>query len=474
MNAQALLDALTANEPAHIAFLQSLIRAPSPNPPGDTRQAAAVVQAYLTSHGLHPRIIAPKAHMPNVVAEFNCSGATDVAVGADRDDDDDDDHHHHHHHRQHPRLMLNGHLDVFPAGDGHDWDRSPWSGDVVDGRLHGRGTVDMKAGTAASVIAFATLYQYREYLRRGSVGLAAVSDEETGGKFGTRWLLDHDDDGEDVRRHPSSSSSLGPGPVGETTTTTSSPWAGNVMINAEPGGLGTIRFAEKGTLRLTFTVDVGPGAHGAYTHLSPSATRIAAALIGELAVVEEIVPDLDPALKAYLARKEVRAAIDECMGEGAADIAMKCTLNIGTIHGGLKVNMIPGTCVFEADIRMPLGLTAEEVMEVIRKVLESYPEATVEVQQAASNPAAGCAHDHPMVDILARQAERVTGKRPVAIPSLGATDCKFYRYKGVPAYVFGVSPETMGAKNESVSVEEFLAVVKTHALAAWEYLGGEM
>lgn len=433
MNAQALLDALAANEPAHIAFLQSLVRAPSPNPPGDTRQAAAVIQSYLTSHGLHPRIIAPQAHMPNVVADFDCSAGTGQ------------------------RLILNGHLDVFPAGDGSDWDRSPWSGDVVDGRLHGRGTVDMKAGTAASVIAFAALFLYREHLK-GSVGLAAVSDEETGGKYGTRWLLDHDDEGRELADERE----------------TRSPWAGDVMINAEPGGLGTIRFAEKGTLRLTLTVDVGPGAHGAYTHLSKSATRIAAALIEALAVVEEIGPDLDPELKAYLEREDVRAAIDECMGKGAADIAMKCTLNIGTIHGGLKVNMIPGTCVFEADIRMPLGLKAEEVMEVIHKVLNAYPEARVEVQQAASNPAAGCAHDHPMVNILARQAERVIGKRPVAIPSLGATDCKFYRYKGVPAYVFGVGPETMGAKNESVSVDEFLAVVKTHALAAWEYLGGAM
>lgn len=162
------------------------------------------------------------------------------------------------------------------------------------------------------------------------------------------------------------------------------------------------------------------------------------------------------------------------MGKGAADIAMKCTLNVGTIHGGLKVNMIPGSCVFEADIRMPLGLKAEDVMDVIHGVLKQYPEAKVEIQEAASNPAAACAHDHPMVDILARQAETVTGRRPVAIPSMGATDCKFYRYKGIPAYVFGVSPETMGAKNESVSVDEFLVVVKTHALAAWEYLGGKI
>lgn len=300
MNAQALLDALTADEPAQIAFLQHLVRAPSPNPPGDTRQAAAVIQAYLASHGLTPRVIAPQAHMPNVVADFSCA---DDAHG--------------------PRLVLNGHMDVFPAGDGRDWDRSPWSGDIVGGRLHGRGTVDMKAGTAATVVAFAHLFQFRESLR-GSVALTAVSDEETGGAFGTRWLLAHD--GEGTR-------ALAPGEK--------SPWAGDVMINAEPGGLGTIRFAEKGTLRLTFTVDVGPGAHGAYTHLSKSATRIAAELIGRLAVVEDIVPDLDPGLRAYLEREDVRAAIDECMGKGAADIATKCTLNIGTLHGGLKVSIRP-------------------------------------------------------------------------------------------------------------------------------------
>lgn len=60
------------------------------------------------------------------------------------------------------------------------------------------------------------------------------------------------------------------------------------------------------------------------------------------------------------------------------------------------------------------------------------------------------------------------------IPSLGATDCKFWRYEGVPAYFFGVSPEGMASRDESVSAEEFLRVVRTHALAAWEYLGGEM
>lgn len=433
MDSEALLDAITADTQAHVNFLQRLVQAATPNPPGDTRAAAVVICDYLSSqHNIESHVIAPGGEqLPNVVAEFAC-GVT-----------------------QGPRLAMNGHIDVFPAGDGKDWERSPWSGDIADGRLFGRGTVDMKAGTAASVIAFAYLHRHREHLR-GSVALCAVSDEETGGRFGTKWLLGHDEDGRELAD-------------GER-----SKWAGDVAINAEPGGLSTIRFAEKGTLRLTFTVDTGPGAHGAYTHLGKSATRIAAQLISDLAAVEAIVPELDPGLKEYLEREDVREAIDKCMGKGAADIAMKCTLNIGTLHGGLKVNMIPGHCVFEADIRMPLGLKADHVMTVVHQVLSNYPEAKVDIQTAASNPAAACAHDHPMVDILARHAERVTGRRPLAIPSMGATDCKFYRYRGIPAYIFGVPPDTMGAKDESVLIEDFLAVVKTHVLAGWEYLGGSV
>jgi acetylornithine deacetylase/succinyl-diaminopimelate desuccinylase-like protein len=419
MNAQSISSLLSKEKEAHIQFLQAFTRASSPNPPGDTRKAAEVITRYLHDHDITPEIIAPNPATPNIVSDFVGS----KGVG--------------------PRLILNGHIDVFPVGDAADWSRDPWSGDVINGRLHGRGTVDMKAGTAASVIAYAYLHKYTEYLK-GSIGLCAVSDEETGGKWGSKFLLNE----------------------GER-------WRGDVMINAEPGGLGTIRFAEKGTLRVTFEVKT-EGAHGAYLHRSKSATRIAAALIGELAAVEEIVPKLDPELEEYMRRADIRDAVDQAMGKGAADIMFKATLNIGVINGGLKVNMIPAKCVFEADIRLPVGLDQVQVLDVINGILKRYPEVTLIVQDAASNPSSLCSHSHSMVDIIARNAKTATGEKPLAIPSLGATDCKFWRYENVPAYVFGVSPESMAARDESVDVEEFLAVVKTHVLAAWEYLGGEM
>ena len=153
-----------------------------------------------------------------------------------------------------PRLVLNGHIDLFPVSDAASWSRDPWSGDLDGGALHGRGATDMKTGTAASIIAFRALHARRAW--SGRLGLTAVSDEETGGRWGSLFLLQSDPR-----------------------------WRRDCMLNAEPGGLGTIRFAEKGTLRLTFTVQT-KGAHGAYVHRTESATRVAAALIGRLAEIE--------------------------------------------------------------------------------------------------------------------------------------------------------------------------------------------
>lgn len=416
MTKSELLRSIEADRRSHVAFLQEFIRTPSPNPPGDTRDVASVVSAYLLRRGVQSYIVAPKADMPNIVSEF-------------------------HGPRDGRRLILNGHMDVFPVGNADGWTKDPWSGDVEDGQVHGRGACDMKAGTAASVIAFSYLHEYRHALA-GSLGLTAVSDEETGGRWGSKWLLDND-----------------------------TRWHGDCMLNAEPGGVGTIRFAEKGTLRLTFTVRTA-GAHGAYVHKTESASRIAASLIVKLSAIENIIPALPASLASYLAQADVQAAADRAMGAGAGEILARPTLNIGTVHGGLKVNMIPASCVFEADIRLPIGLDAATVMDVILGILRDYPQVEVSVQEAASNPSNSCAHDHPMVEILAENARSVTGTKPLAIPSLGATDCKFWRYKNVPAYIYGPAPTRMAAPDESVLIDEFIAVVKTHALSAWDYLGG--
>jgi succinyl-diaminopimelate desuccinylase len=78
-----------------------------------------------------------------------------------------------------------------------------------------------------------------------------------------------------------------------------------------------------------------------------------------------------------------------------------------------------------------------------------------------------------MLRIIQDTADRVTGLRPVPVITLAATDARFWRISGVPAYIYGCSPDLMGTYNESVGVEEFLNVVRVHALAAAAYLAPE-
>ena len=86
-------------------------------------------------------------------------------------------------------LVLNGHIDVFPGRPAETWSRDPWSGAVADGKVHGRGVADMKCGTSASIWTYIYLHRLREELG-GRLTLTCVSDEETGGTWGAKWLVD--------------------------------------------------------------------------------------------------------------------------------------------------------------------------------------------------------------------------------------------------------------------------------------------
>jgi succinyl-diaminopimelate desuccinylase len=297
-----------------ISFLQDFIRAKSPNPPGDTTESANVVTALLDKYEVPYRIVAPQPTMPNILGTFE-------GMNEGR------------------HLVLNGHMDVFPVGDDADkegWTTDPWGGEILDGKVYGRGSSDMKCGTSASIWTYIFLNRLKEKLK-GKLTLTCVSDEETFGPWGARWLIDNEPE-----------------------------VLGDCCLNGEPSSPFTIRYGEKGLLWLTFTVKT-PGAHGAYTHVSPSATRIAAKLINELGDLENMVLDIPKDL--LQAQKEAEPYFEKGMGSGASKIISKVTLNIGMIKGGLKTNMIPGECTFEADIRLPVGIESEVVMDQIYKII---------------------------------------------------------------------------------------------------------
>lgn len=289
-----LLERIEDRRDVLVEFLRGFIRCPSPNPPGDTREAAAHIRRLLRQRGVEHRVIAPQQTMPNIVATFAGS-------------------------RPGRHLALNGHIDVFPVGDGAGWSQDPWGGALVDGRIYGRGACDMKCGTTASISTFLYLHEMHDELH-GQLTLSAVSDEETFGSWGARYLFEN---------HPEV--------------------IGDCCLNGEPSSPWTVRFGEKGPLWLEFTVRTS-GVHGAYTHLSRSATAIAARIIGELEQLQELPAPEASNLAAAL--DQAADVIVKAYGPGASKIIRRVTVNPGAVHGGFKVNMVASHCTFEMDIRI--------------------------------------------------------------------------------------------------------------------------
>lgn len=395
---------------ALIAFLQDFIRCRTPNPPGDTLLAADHVRRFLEAQELPYEVIAPNEIMPNIVASFEGS-----AKGR--------------------HLALNGHIDVFPVEDESGWSQDPWGGALVDGKIYGRGSADMKCGTTASIFTYAYLNRVRAQLK-GKLSLVVVSDEETFGPWGARYLAEHRPE-----------------------------VFGDCCLNGEPSGISTVRFGEKGPLWLEFHIRTA-GAHGAYTHMSPSATVIASELISELGKLTKIrVPDLGNLESAITSAAQV---IDGEYGAGAASIIRKVTVNPGLVSGGIKVNMIAAECRVQVDIRVPNGLTEKDILPRIDEIVARYPEVTYRV--LLSEEPAWTSPDTEMMDSVRQNAKHISGIDPAPIISLGATDARLWRYKGLPAIVYGPAPRGMASVDEHVPVEEFIHVVKCHLLSAFDYL----
>jgi succinyl-diaminopimelate desuccinylase len=408
---QQLLDWIERDRDELVRFLQAFVKHKSPNPPGDTREVAGFITKFLDKQGLPYRIIAPHHEMPNIVGAFE--GASPGR-----------------------HLVLNGHIDVFPvADDGAGWSKDPWGGEIVDGKVYGRGVADMKAGTTASIFTYLYLHRLKDKIK-GKLTLTAVSDEETFGPYGARYLMEH---------HPEVH--------------------GDALLNGEPSSPFSVRFGEKGPLWLEVTVNT-PGAHGAYTHASKSATKTAMAIAAELEKLGEIKPELSDNVRTAI--DAGRATMDRAMGPGAGNIVDKVTLNIGTIKGGVKVNMVPSSATFEPDIRLPLGVTRERVLAEVDKIMKGFPDATF--KETNCNLPSWVDPDCEIIRIVQKNVEALRGFRPQPIVSLGGTDARLWRYRNIQACVYGPFPNGMGSFDEHVDIEDFLHIVRTHVLSAYDFL----
>jgi succinyl-diaminopimelate desuccinylase len=404
-----ILNTIAERQDEWLRLVAELVRRPSPNPPGDTGAAAACVVDFLRGRARAPRIVTPRPGMVNVV--------TQIENGTGR------------------HLILNGHLDTFPVGDPALWDRDPFSGDVVDGKIFGRGVSDMKAGVAASIAALCLLGEVREAWR-GTVTLAVVADEETMGPWGANYLVDHDPK-----------------------------LRGDAALIGEPSTPRTVRFGERGMLWIRLRAR-GQSAHGAYPHQGWNAIFAVTEALAALRELEGMTWPVPPDIVARV--NEARAATDALLGSGATDTLTAVTVNAGFIAGGTKVNLVADRCEAEVDIRLAPGVTTGDILRHVGRVVRRHRGMSYEIlHQSEPN---WTSPDLPFMQVVRDVVTRVRGEAPFFNIASPGTDSRVFRRVGIPVAVFGPTPYGMGAANEHVTVEDFLDTVRVHALAAVEFL----
>ena len=262
----------------------------------------------------------------------------------------------------------------------------------------------------ASIFTFLYLHELREELH-GRLTLSAVSDEETFGPWGARYLSEN---------HPEV--------------------IGDCCLNGEPSSPWTLRFGEKGPLWLEFTVRTR-GAHGAYTHLSESATAVAAKIIGELERLQDIPAPEASNLAAAL--DQAADVIEKAHGAGASKIMRRITVNPGRRarwaqgqHGRVAVHFRNG---------YPSA-------EWARRTTDPRPRSTRSWRAIRRRPIAKSITIHragvrPTVrwqQLVRANAQAISGIDPTPVISLGGTDARLWRYKDLPAIVYGPSPNRHG------------------------------
>src|SRR3954447_8528497 len=261
-----LQQATTDLRQAATDLLARLIRFDTVNPPGNERPAQELLAGLLREAGFEVTLVGRTDARPNLVARLR--GAQDGPV-----------------------LCLLSHVDTVLAHP-DEWTHDPWSGDVADGFLWGRGAIDMKSQTAAEVAAAVSLAREGWRPARGDLLVVATVDEETGGAEGAMWLCEHHPDL--VRCDELVNEGAGP------------PF--------EYGGerLHGICTGEKGVFRFTVSTD-GVAGHASMPHLGDNALLKLAPLLDamrERRPRPDVVPAVAELLAALGARDldEVRAA----------------------------------------------------------------------------------------------------------------------------------------------------------------------
>ena len=387
-------------------YLQDLIRIDTTNPPGNETKAAEYLARVLTREGIEPILLESAPGRGNLVARLKGDG------------------------RAAP-LMLMVHLDVVPA-EADAWTHPPFGGEIADGFLYGRGTLDTKELAAMELMVLLLLKREGKPLARDIIFMANA-DEEAGGRLGAGWM---------VKEHPD-------------------------LIRAEyaineGGGFGldileqrffTCQVAEKGTARFVMRTRGRPG-HGSQPHRDNAVLKLAEAIqkIGAAefshhatatvrlfleGVAAKLGKRYEADLVALLDARKYRAAMERLpLDEGLRSMFSAMLHNTVTptmLNAGTKVNVIPSVAEAKCDARLLPGQTADDLLRELRAVIGS----DVEIEFLDRTAALESDYRTPLFDTIGRVMARHAPQAPV-LPYLvvGATDARHVRKLGTKVYGF--------------------------------------
>jgi len=407
-----------------LEYLRRLVQFDTSNPPGNEIDAASYVADVLRAEGIDAEVLESAPRRASVVARVPGDGS------------------------KRPLLLL-GHLDVVPA-DPAKWSVEPFSAEIKDGYVWGRGTLDTKGLIAMEMMAMILAKRQNLPLKR-DLKFAALPDEECGGELGAQWITENHYD------KISAEFALN---------------EGGMAVRSEKGRIYMVATAEKGVCWSVLTAR-GRSGHASMPHDDNAVVKMADAIdrlsrhrskvrisktvsrfIAAASVYDRRISLLKfaatPVLGAFLTRRIPDPYILPMLSNTFAPTV---------VHGGRKVNIIPDKCTLEVDSRIIPGVSREDWTREITGILDT---SSVEVRLDEFHEATESEVDTEFYRVV-EQAIKEGDPKAIVAPFMvpGATDSRFLRGKGITCY--GLMPlaipqeeiDTVHGVDERISIEAF-------------------
>ncbi|MBN1504137.1 MAG: M20/M25/M40 family metallo-hydrolase [Candidatus Eisenbacteria bacterium] len=407
-----------------LGIFRDLIRIDTSNPPGNEAVAAKYVHDVLAKEGIPAKVLNSTPTRGSVVGRLKGSGA------------------------KRPVLLL-AHLDVVPV-EAERWSVKPFAAELSGGHIWGRGTLDIKNLVAMELMAMMLVKRRGLKLNRDII-LAATADEEAGGAYGARWLIENHFD----------------------------EISAEYVINE--GGFGVVmdgkkfflcQTAEKGICWMKVTVR-GEGGHGSIPTERNPVVQMGNAIsrigqhsfpVARTPLVEKLITGLEKlnALPEGLTAQRVFTD-EKCLVTHPSKLAkrlnafVRATATPTFVKSGTKVNVIPVEAEFSVDCRLLPGASPDEMIETVKKLI-GLPDVEYEILQ--KKPGTESRTDTELWPVLESCVKELHPDAAfVSYMSPGGTDSGFLREKGIVCYGFDPTfltweeVDTIHGVDERVSVE---------------------